>query len=127
MKQILRNLKTGATEVTELPSPRGASGQLLIHTTRTLVSAGTGRADSPTEVAGMREAGSRLTLLLLRGACTGEVHRDFMLGKRRISGIRRWIGTSGCGSGCSDQAATRAFALMPLHGLIFARVFARAC
>jgi hypothetical protein len=43
MKQILQNLKTGATEVAQLPSPRGASGQLLIRTTRTLLSVGTER------------------------------------------------------------------------------------
>lgn len=46
MKQILQNLKTGATELVEVPAP-GASGigrgQLLIHTSRTLVSAGTER------------------------------------------------------------------------------------
>ena len=43
MKQILQSLKTGATEVADLPSPRAAAGQLLIHTTHTLVSAGTER------------------------------------------------------------------------------------
>lgn len=43
MKQILQNLKTGVTEVAQLPSPRAGAGQLLIHTTRTLVSAGTER------------------------------------------------------------------------------------
>jgi predicted dehydrogenase/threonine dehydrogenase-like Zn-dependent dehydrogenase len=43
MKQILQNLKTGVTEVVQLPSPRADAGQLLIHTTRTLVSVGTER------------------------------------------------------------------------------------
>ncbi|MDZ4729103.1 MAG: bi-domain-containing oxidoreductase, partial [Xanthomonadales bacterium] len=43
MKQVLQNLKTGATEVAHIPSPRAATGQVLIHTTRTLVSAGTER------------------------------------------------------------------------------------
>ncbi len=43
MKQVLQNLKTGATEVAHIPSPRAAPGQVLIHTTRTLVSAGTER------------------------------------------------------------------------------------
>jgi len=43
MKQILQNLKTGVTEVAQLPSPRAGAGQLLIHTTRTLVSVGTER------------------------------------------------------------------------------------
>lgn len=44
MKQILQNLKTGATELVELPSPRAAPGQLLIRTTRSLISAGTERS-----------------------------------------------------------------------------------
>ena len=43
MKQILQNLRTGATETAEVPTPRIGAGQLLIHTTRTLVSAGTER------------------------------------------------------------------------------------
>jgi predicted dehydrogenase/threonine dehydrogenase-like Zn-dependent dehydrogenase len=43
MKQILQNLKTGATEVAEVPCPRASGGQLLIRTTRSLISAGTER------------------------------------------------------------------------------------
>jgi len=43
MKQILQNLKTGATEVIEVPCPRVSSGQILIRTTRSLISAGTER------------------------------------------------------------------------------------
>jgi predicted dehydrogenase/threonine dehydrogenase-like Zn-dependent dehydrogenase len=43
MKQVLQNLKDGSTEVAEVPCPRLGSGQLLIRTTRTLVSAGTER------------------------------------------------------------------------------------
>ncbi len=43
MKQILQNLKTGATEVTDVPCPQVVPGQLLIRTTRSLVSAGTER------------------------------------------------------------------------------------
>ena len=43
MKQILQNLKDGSTEVANVPSPRAGRGQLLIRTTRTLVSAGTER------------------------------------------------------------------------------------
>ncbi len=43
MKQILQNLKTGVTEVAEVPAPCAGAGQLLIRTTRTLVSAGTER------------------------------------------------------------------------------------
>lgn len=44
MKQILQSLKTGATEVAEVPCPTmPGRGQLLIHTSRTLVSVGTER------------------------------------------------------------------------------------
>jgi predicted dehydrogenase/threonine dehydrogenase-like Zn-dependent dehydrogenase len=43
MRQILQNLKTGATELAEIPCPAPKSGQLLIRTSRTLVSAGTER------------------------------------------------------------------------------------
>ena len=43
MKQILQSLKTGATEVAEVPCPAPQRGQLLVRTSRTLVSAGTER------------------------------------------------------------------------------------
>lgn len=43
MKQILQNLRTGATELVEVPCPAPKSGQILIRSTRTLVSAGTER------------------------------------------------------------------------------------
>lgn len=43
MKQVLQNLKTGSTELTEVPCPRMSAGQLLIRTTQSLVSAGTER------------------------------------------------------------------------------------
>lgn len=43
MKQILQSLKTGATEVVEIPAPAVSCGQLLIQSTNTLVSAGTER------------------------------------------------------------------------------------
>src|SRR4030095_2360828 len=43
MKQILQNLRTGATEVAEVPAPCASAGQLLIRTTHTLLSAGTER------------------------------------------------------------------------------------
>jgi predicted dehydrogenase/threonine dehydrogenase-like Zn-dependent dehydrogenase len=43
MKQVLQNLKDGSTEIAEVPCPRVGAGQLLIRTTRTLVSAGTER------------------------------------------------------------------------------------
>ena len=43
MKQILQSLKSGGTEVAEVPIPALSSGQLLVQTTRTLVSAGTER------------------------------------------------------------------------------------
>lgn len=41
MRQILQSLKTGITELVELPSPTVKPGQLLIQTTRSLVSLGT--------------------------------------------------------------------------------------
>jgi len=43
MKQVLQNLKNGDTLVEEIPCPRPGRGQLLIATTKTLVSAGTER------------------------------------------------------------------------------------
>jgi predicted dehydrogenase/threonine dehydrogenase-like Zn-dependent dehydrogenase len=43
MKQVLQNLKDGSTEVADVPCPRVGAGQLLIRTTRSLVSAGTER------------------------------------------------------------------------------------
>lgn len=43
MKQILQNLKTGTTEVVDVPCPRPGRGQLLIRSSCTLVSAGTER------------------------------------------------------------------------------------
>ena len=43
MKQILQNLKTGETEVADIPCPKVSNGSLLIRTTRTLVSVGTER------------------------------------------------------------------------------------
>jgi len=43
MKQILQNLKTGATEIAEVPCPRAGRGQLLIRSSCTLISAGTER------------------------------------------------------------------------------------
>lgn len=43
MKQILQSLKTGVTEVAEVPCPAAGRGQVLIRSTRTLISAGTER------------------------------------------------------------------------------------
>ena len=43
MKQILQNLKTGVTEIIEVPCPALGHGQILIRSSRTLVSAGTER------------------------------------------------------------------------------------
>jgi predicted dehydrogenase/threonine dehydrogenase-like Zn-dependent dehydrogenase len=43
LKQILQSLKTGKTEVAEVPRPAVRHGQVLIRSTRTLVSAGTER------------------------------------------------------------------------------------
>ncbi|MSQ98848.1 MAG: dehydrogenase [Xanthomonadales bacterium] len=43
MKQILQSLKTGDVQLAEVPCPRAGRGQLLIRSSRTLVSAGTER------------------------------------------------------------------------------------
>lgn len=43
MKQILQSLKTGSTQLMEIPRPRCHSGHLLIRSSATLVSAGTER------------------------------------------------------------------------------------
>src|ERR1700687_2905964 len=43
MKQVLQCLKDGTTQLAEVPAPTAGSGQLLIHTTASLVSAGTER------------------------------------------------------------------------------------
>ena len=43
MKQILQSLKSGATEVAEVPCPRVTAGQVLIRTRASLVSSGTER------------------------------------------------------------------------------------
>jgi len=43
MKQVLQHLRDGTTEVADVPCPAAGRGQLLIRTSRTLVSAGTER------------------------------------------------------------------------------------
>lgn len=43
MKQVLQDLKNGTTLLTEAPSPTAGRGCLLIHTTQSLISAGTER------------------------------------------------------------------------------------
>jgi predicted dehydrogenase/threonine dehydrogenase-like Zn-dependent dehydrogenase len=43
MKQVLQSLQNGATKLTEVPAPSAMTGQLLIHTNISLVSAGTER------------------------------------------------------------------------------------
>lgn len=43
MKQILQSLKDGTTQLSDVPTPRASTGHLLIHTSTTLVSAGTER------------------------------------------------------------------------------------
>jgi predicted dehydrogenase/threonine dehydrogenase-like Zn-dependent dehydrogenase len=43
MKQVLQNLKTGETELADIPAPLVRPGQVLIATRRTLISAGTER------------------------------------------------------------------------------------
>lgn len=43
MKQVIQSLKTGTTEVAEIPVPKVSSGSLLIKTSKTLISSGTER------------------------------------------------------------------------------------
>ncbi|MBV9551137.1 MAG: bi-domain-containing oxidoreductase [Alphaproteobacteria bacterium] len=43
MKQVLQSLKTGVTEIAEVPCPAARRGHLLVRTANTLVSAGTER------------------------------------------------------------------------------------
>jgi predicted dehydrogenase/threonine dehydrogenase-like Zn-dependent dehydrogenase len=43
MRQVLQNLKTGDTEIVDIPTPVVATGRFLIATRRTLISAGTER------------------------------------------------------------------------------------
>ena len=43
MKQILQSFKTGATKLEEVPTPIVSKGNVLIQTTRSLVSLGTER------------------------------------------------------------------------------------
>ena len=43
MKQILQSLRSGKTTVVDVPCPKAVHGQLLIKTTKTLVSLGTER------------------------------------------------------------------------------------
>jgi len=43
MKQVLQSLRDGRTEVADVPAPTAIGGRLLIHTSRSLVSAGTER------------------------------------------------------------------------------------
>ena len=43
MKQILQNLRTGTTNLADIPCPSVTRGQVLIRTTATLLSVGTER------------------------------------------------------------------------------------
>ncbi len=43
MKQVLQSLRDGSVDLTDVPAPRAKPGELSIHTTTTLVSAGTER------------------------------------------------------------------------------------
>jgi predicted dehydrogenase len=43
MRQILQNLRTGETEIADVPCPSAGPGQVLVRTGRTLISAGTER------------------------------------------------------------------------------------
>ena len=55
MKQLLQNLKTGVTEIVEVPCPAVGHGHILIRSSRTLVSAGTERIMSDFGKAGWIE------------------------------------------------------------------------
>ena len=44
MKQIVQNLKSGDLEVLDVPCPAAGTGQLLIQTRASLISAGTERS-----------------------------------------------------------------------------------
>jgi predicted dehydrogenase/threonine dehydrogenase-like Zn-dependent dehydrogenase len=44
VKQVLQSLKNGVTEVADVPAPAARRGQLLVATSRTLISAGTERS-----------------------------------------------------------------------------------
>src|SRR5687767_4678976 len=43
MKQLLQSLRTGATSVVDVTAPRAGAGRLLVHTSASLISAGTER------------------------------------------------------------------------------------
>jgi predicted dehydrogenase/threonine dehydrogenase-like Zn-dependent dehydrogenase len=43
LKQVIQSLKTGSTEILEIPVPRVTAGSILIKTSRTLISTGTER------------------------------------------------------------------------------------
>jgi predicted dehydrogenase/threonine dehydrogenase-like Zn-dependent dehydrogenase len=43
MKQVLQSLRSGVTEIADVPAPNAAPGELLIRSTRTLISTGTER------------------------------------------------------------------------------------
>ncbi|TVR56985.1 MAG: hypothetical protein EA420_19605 [Candidatus Competibacteraceae bacterium] len=72
MKQILQSLKTGATEVANVPCPAVQRGQLLIRTSHTLVSAGTERM----LVEGGRPARFRRETAVFDAGRAGGDHRD---------------------------------------------------
>ena len=43
MRQVLQNLQTGETEMTEVPAPAFSKGKVLIHSKTPLISTGTER------------------------------------------------------------------------------------
>ena len=55
MKQILQNLKTGLTQLEDIPVPQSKKGSLLIRTSTSLISAGTERMLIDFGKAGMLE------------------------------------------------------------------------
>ena len=43
MRQVLQNLQSGETELTEVPAPAFSNGKVLIHSKTSLISTGTER------------------------------------------------------------------------------------
>ena len=70
MKQIIQSLKTGKTQVSEIPIPNVSSGSLLIKTSKTLVSAGTERMLVEFGKAGWIKKARQHTIFVLRQSNT---------------------------------------------------------
>ncbi|MDP2603182.1 MAG: hypothetical protein Q8S00_11385 [Deltaproteobacteria bacterium] len=83
MKQVLHSLKDGSTQLADVPSPRAASGQLLIRTSTTLVSAGTERMLIEFGKANLLNRFFRLLREAGLGVCTAETLFDAAQDRRR--------------------------------------------